>query len=178
MTALAASSTRKKITAFTFTETLSRVITSWGGTSMVMVRRLTFTILSMNGMSRTRPGPEPSPPGLKMALARRPKRKITPRSYSRRMRTEEAITNTAITITGTRPQISSKPPMRAPPRMLGPPRGPGHREREPVHAHDLDVLPCRHRAVPRHRSPELAVHQHLALGIEGPLDHADVAHHA
>src|SRR5512132_863721 len=110
---------------------------------MVMVRRLTFTILSMNGMSRTSPGPDPSPPGLKMALERRPKRKMTPRSYSRRMRTEEANTNTAITITGIKPQISSKPPMV---RLLdlGSPRGPGHREREPIHAHDLDVLSGRH----------------------------------
>jgi hypothetical protein len=73
----------------TFTETLSRVITSWGGTSIVMVRRLTFTILSMNGISSTSPGPEPSPPGLKMAAVRRPKRKMTARSYSRRIRNEE-----------------------------------------------------------------------------------------
>ena len=45
------------MTALTLTETLSRVITSWGGTSMATVRRLTLTILSMNGISRTRPGP-------------------------------------------------------------------------------------------------------------------------
>jgi len=57
----------------TFTETLSRVITSCGGTSIVIVRRLTFTILSMNGIRSTRPGPVPSPPGLKIALVRRPK---------------------------------------------------------------------------------------------------------
>ena len=63
MTALAASSTRKKITAFTFTDTLSRVITSCGGTSMVTVRRLTLTILSTNGIRSTRPGPSRRRPG-------------------------------------------------------------------------------------------------------------------
>jgi len=56
---------------------LSRVITSWGGTSVVMVRRLTLTILSMKGISSTNHGPEPSPPGLTTAFARRPNRKIT-----------------------------------------------------------------------------------------------------
>ena len=30
---------------------------------MVMVRRLTFTILSMNGRREISPGPDPSPPG-------------------------------------------------------------------------------------------------------------------
>jgi len=53
------------------------VITSWGGTSVVMVRRLTLTILSMKGISSTNHGPEPSPPGLTTAFARRPNRKIT-----------------------------------------------------------------------------------------------------
>ena len=99
------------MTAFTFTETLSRVITSWGGTSMVMVRRLTFTILSTKGMRRIRPGPDPSPPGLMTALARRPKRKITARSYSRRIFTEEAITKTATTSTRMSPILISNPPM-------------------------------------------------------------------
>ena len=37
--------TRKKITALTLIETLSRVITSWGGTSMATVRRLTLADL-------------------------------------------------------------------------------------------------------------------------------------
>ena len=44
------------MTAFTLTETLSRVITSWGGTSMVIVRRLTFTILSMKRDEQDEPG--------------------------------------------------------------------------------------------------------------------------
>src|SRR5262245_38013205 len=158
------------MTAFTFTETLSRVITSCGGTSMVIVRRLTFTILSMKGMSRTRPGPEPSPPGLKTALARRPKRKMTPRSYSRRMRMEEAITNNAITIAGIKPQISSKVMLGLLDSCL--PCGPRHGEREPVHAHDLDVLSRRHRPVRSDGPPQLAVDQDLAFGIERGPHHA------
>src|SRR5215813_4796135 len=164
------------MTAFTLTDTLSRVITSCGGTSMVIVLRLTFTILSMNGMSSTSPGPEPSPPGLKMALARRPNRKMTPRSYSRRMRTEEAITNNAITTAGIKPQISSKPLMVRLLRSRSS-RGPCHGEREPVHAHDLDMLPRRHWAVRRHRAPQFAVDQDLSFGVERPPHHTRLSHH-
>src|SRR5687768_7764884 len=67
------------MTAFTFTVTLSLVITSCGGTSIATVRKLTRTSLSMKGMMTTTPGPLPpiSP------RASRPHRKITPRSYSR-----------------------------------------------------------------------------------------------
>ena len=76
------------MTAFTFKETLSRVMVSWDGTSMATVRRLTFTILSMIGISNSRPGPFPVPPGLSRALEIRPSRKTTPRSYSRSTLTE------------------------------------------------------------------------------------------
>jgi hypothetical protein len=61
----------------TFTDTLSREITSWLGTSMTMVRRLTFTICCTIGMSRIRPGP--------FTPEKRPRVKTTPRSYSRRI---------------------------------------------------------------------------------------------
>src|SRR5213076_3009751 len=44
ITAFCGSMTRKYTTAFTFTETLSRVITSCGGTSSTTVRRSIFTI--------------------------------------------------------------------------------------------------------------------------------------
>src|SRR6516162_304103 len=63
------------MTAFTFTETLSLVITSCAGTSMVTVRNPTLTARSMIGISRIRPGPR-SP-------TRRPRRNTTRRSYSR-----------------------------------------------------------------------------------------------
>lgn len=55
--ALAGSTTRKNTMASTFTDTLSREITSWVGTSMVTVRRSTFTICWTMGTSRNRPGP-------------------------------------------------------------------------------------------------------------------------
>src|SRR5262245_22327367 len=63
------------MTAFTFTETLSFVITSCAGTSMVTVRRPTFTARSSTGISRIRPGPR-SPTS-------NPRRNTTSRSYSR-----------------------------------------------------------------------------------------------
>src|SRR5215203_5045418 len=50
-------------------------MTSWGGTSMVTVLRSILTILSINGRRMKSPGPF-GPPWT------RPRRKITPRSYS------------------------------------------------------------------------------------------------
>src|SRR5262249_38202507 len=63
------------MTAFTFTETLSLVITSCAGTSIVTVRRPTLTARSRMGISRMSPGPR-SPTS-------RPSRNTTSRSYSR-----------------------------------------------------------------------------------------------
>ena len=65
---------RKYMTALTFTVTLSLVMMSCGGTSIVMVLRLTFTSLSMPGMIIISPGPLSG-----MSL---PRRKTTPLSYS------------------------------------------------------------------------------------------------
>ena len=70
--------TRKYTTALTFTDTLSRVITSCGGTSSTTVRRLTRTIRSMGANTRITPGPF----GPTRSL---PSLKITPRSYSGRI---------------------------------------------------------------------------------------------
>ena len=69
------------------------MITSWGGTSMAIVRRLTFTILSTNGISRTRPGP--------LAAISRPSRNMTARSYSRRILTAVDRNTTTMMSTGT-----------------------------------------------------------------------------
>src|SRR5581483_10980142 len=69
------------MTAFTFTVTLSRVMHSWLGTSIVTVRRSIFTIRSMIGRMTNRPGPR--------APTSRPSRKITPRSYSETIFTEK-----------------------------------------------------------------------------------------
>src|SRR5215208_484512 len=63
------------MTAVTRAGTLSRVMTSWGGTSIVTVLRSTLTILFTNGINKNSPGPL-APPWT------RPRRKMTPRSYS------------------------------------------------------------------------------------------------
>src|SRR4028118_2233876 len=63
------------MTAFTRAGTLSRVMTSWGGTSIVTVLRSILTILSTNGTRMNSPGPLAPPCTL-------PSLKITPRSYS------------------------------------------------------------------------------------------------
>src|ERR687895_1705767 len=76
---------RKYATAFTRTGTLSFVITSCGGTLSVTVRRSTRTILSMIGIRRKRPGPFGGD-------RRRPRRKMTPRSYSRAIRIDADAT--------------------------------------------------------------------------------------
>ena len=65
--------------------TLSRVMTSCGGMFSVTVRRSTRTIRSITGISRIRPGP--------LRAIRRPRRKMTPRSYSRRTRIAEPKKN-------------------------------------------------------------------------------------
>ena len=68
------------MTALTFTVTLSRVMHSWLGTSIVTVRRSIFTMRSTIGRMTKRPGPR--------APTRRPSRKMTPRSYSATIFTE------------------------------------------------------------------------------------------
>jgi hypothetical protein len=62
VTARFGSRTRKYSTAFTFTDTLSLVITSCGGTSMVTVRRSIRTAFSIPGMMSVSPG-RAGPPG-------------------------------------------------------------------------------------------------------------------
>src|SRR6056297_2573514 len=62
------------MTALTLIGTVSLVITSCAGTSILIVRKLTFTIRSMIGIRIIRPGP--------FAPTILPKRKITPLSYS------------------------------------------------------------------------------------------------
>ncbi|MCY1212827.1 hypothetical protein D9M72_245760 [compost metagenome] len=86
MMARSGSTTRKYTTALTFTETLSREITSCGGTSITTVRRSTLTICCTAGISSTRPGP--------LTRQKRPSMNTTPRSYSRSTR-NEVITSSA-----------------------------------------------------------------------------------
>src|SRR5215211_4971355 len=89
-----ASTTRKYATASTRAGTLSRVITSCGGIVCVIVRSVTRTIRSATGTSSTRPGP--------FWATSRPKRKTTPRSYSRSTRTDAPARDTASTTKTTR----------------------------------------------------------------------------
>ena len=94
MMALCGSITRKNTTALTFTETLSREITSCGGTSMVTMRRSTRTIFWMPGMRSTSPGP--------FTFQKRPSWNTTARSYSRRMRIALANRISSSTTSGNR----------------------------------------------------------------------------
>src|SRR5579862_4249632 len=71
------STIRKYATALTRTGTLSFVMTSCGGIVSVIVRRSTLTSRSTTGMRNTTHGP--------FCGSSRPRRKTTPRSYSRRI---------------------------------------------------------------------------------------------
>src|SRR5918994_962864 len=75
------------MTALTRAGTLSRVMTSCGGTSMVTVLKSILTILSTNGRRIKSPGPLGPP-------CTRPRRKITPRSYSLTILTALSMTET------------------------------------------------------------------------------------
>ena len=148
------------MTAFTLTETLSRVITSWGGTSMVIVRRLTFTILSMKGIRRTSPGPEPSPPGLKTALARRPNRKMTPARTRAGCGPRRRRRRAAMIRTGHDAEEQLEPSHG---RLLGSyarRARPRHREREPVDRARPEPsrppAPGPSSATARHSSPSIS----------------------
>ena len=77
-------------TAFTLTETLSLVMTSCAGTSIVMVRRSMRTMPS-RGAGGRRARPVPGPPELNGEP--RPRRKMTARSYSRSTRAIEERKN-------------------------------------------------------------------------------------
>src|SRR4030066_269281 len=81
-TLFAGSITLKYTTAFTFTGTLSLVITSCGGTSMVTVLKSTLTILSTKGIIKIIPGP--------LVAFNLPNRNITPLSYSLRILTADS----------------------------------------------------------------------------------------
>src|SRR5215217_7777123 len=104
MTDLFGSITLKYTTALTRAGTLSRVITSWGGTSMVTVLKSILTILSTSGIRINRPGPLALPWTL-------PRRKITPRSYS--LTTLIALNNTEATSMATTTRAMNANPMRS-----------------------------------------------------------------
>src|SRR5215210_1258745 len=93
------------MTAVTRAGTLSRVIISWGGTSIVTVLRSILTILSTTGRRTKSPGPLGPPCTL-------PSLKITPRSYS--LTTLMALSMTdATTMTTTTRAMNAKPTLMA-----------------------------------------------------------------
>src|SRR5215213_213094 len=190
------------MTALTRAGTLSRVMTSWGGTSMVMVLRSILTILSTNGKSKKSPGPLGPP-------CTRPRRKITPRSYSLTILT--ALTRTATTNISTittrmaaspiptvcnRPKVACtrNPPLsgRTTEVSTATEQLDGHHLHhpslaEPHHPH-LASLSYRRLAILRvgliggerqHGPPPLAVNEHPSLGVHphGAPEGADLAYH-
>src|SRR5918997_2613961 len=203
MTLLFGSTTLKYTTALTLAGTLSRVITSWGGTSMVTVLRSILTMLSMNGSRMKSPGPLGPP-------CTRPRRKITPRSYSVTILialSKTETTNTAITARAMnpmpKPNACNKPKfsyIRDPPLVLalrvhrpvvvGPLRGHHLHRTSLAEAHhgNLAPHPYKRLAVSRvghlrgerqHGPPPFAVHEHPPRGFRphGAPDGADLADH-
>jgi hypothetical protein len=86
------------MTALTLTETLSREMTSWLGTSRTSVRRSTRTIFWTKGIRTMRPGP--------LTPVKRPSVKITPRWYSRRILIATARNTMTRTTIGNRKKYS------------------------------------------------------------------------
>src|SRR5579884_2048566 len=149
--------------------TLSRVITSCAGISMVRVRRSTLIMRSMYGTRMIRPGPR--------APASRPSRKTTPRSYScttlivavmmtRAMTTKTPrITQPAIS-NSSRGSLCRLSPVNQPKifNLTSPSRR--HDEGEPLHTKHPHRLPRRNGSGNRARPPELTVDQNEALRLE------------
>src|SRR3954468_17039087 len=141
--ALRGSITRKYTTAFTLTETLSRVMTSCGGTSKTRVRRSTRTICWIGGTTKIRPGP--------FTLSKRPRKNTTPRSYSRRILIDE--------------MASSRSSKTMPPtKYISVPLGFDVQD-QPVHAGDAQRLTAAYRALGAHL-PLLTAYARPALMLE------------
>src|SRR5215207_5198613 len=96
-------------------------MTSWGGTSMVTVRRSTLIILSRMGTRKKSPGP--------LAPLILPREKMTPRSYSLTMGTALPIRNSSTTTAMTaatampKPATCSNPKLTLNTPLSGPRRG-------------------------------------------------------
>src|SRR4029453_3087646 len=132
-------------------------MTSCGGTSITISRRLIFTRRSTPGMIQVRPAC--------LTPAKRPSRKITPRSYScstrRPANTKAAIT--AIAITGAPIIVPLLAPDGRASLTLG--RRPPHPQSQAFDGDDLDALAGRARLI-RARGPMLAAHEDAAFGRE------------
>src|SRR6266571_2501148 len=159
ITAFCGSTTRKYTTAFTFTETLSRVITSCGGTSCTTVRSDTRTMRSIGKNTRAIPGPF-------AASSSRPRRNTTALSYSFRILMLEISQIATKTITNSIPAPAPDGPMIEPPSRHAAASGYLlHFEHQVLHARDANPgsLPD---GPGRPGVPVLAVHEHLALRLQ------------
>src|SRR2546429_266179 len=145
------------MTAFTFTDTLSLVITSCAGTSMVTVRNPTLTARSIPGIRMMRPGPR-SPTSS-------PSRNTTRRSYSRTTLIELTTTSRNANPTNSKNGTSNVPMSRLPHG------GQGEHER-PCHVHRLVV----EEDQPAHRECERAAHGQHAVAVH--LDLGEQEAHA
>src|ERR1043166_6070591 len=142
------------MTAFTLTDTLSLVITSCAGTSIVTVRNPTFTARSIPGIRMMRPGPR-SPTSS-------PSRNTTRRSYSRTTLIELTSTSSTANPTNSKNGTSKVPMSRLPGRGA-------HPQRESLDA-DHDDLGAHLHGPLSFRVPHLAVQSHAAPRQE-PLHH-------
>src|SRR5215211_5961380 len=144
-------------------------MTSCGGTVSVTVRRSIRTMRSTIGIRKISPGP--------FCAIRRPSRKMTPRSYSRRIRIPEArtiarktISRTTIAMTTPTSRLLSLSTYPARLRCIGG----AHRrdvESQPLHrlhAHSTAALQAPPVAVrgPQLRAPKGALHEDLSDRIE------------
>src|SRR5262249_40079954 len=143
--------------AFTFTETLSLVITSCAGTSMVTVRSPTLTARSRTGISSTSPGPR-SP-------TRSPSRNTTSRSYSRTTLMEFASTSSTAKPTKIR-NGSIKAPNGPMSRLRGRGLDPQRESLDAGH----DDIGAHFDGAGRFRVPYLAVQSHAPTRRQA-LDH-------
>src|SRR5215207_9629064 len=142
-------------------------MTSWGGTSMVTVRRSTLIILSRMGTRKKSPGP--------LAPLILPREKMTPRSYSLTMGTALPIRNSSTTTAMTaatampKPATCNNPKLTPNTPLSGPRRGrlPGDPappqmivHRAPRRARERGEA---HAGLPLERLPDA-----LLLGLEQP----------
>src|SRR5512140_2634747 len=128
------------MTALTFTDTLSRVITSCGGTCSAVMRMSMMIIRSMNGTIHFRPAAR--------TPAKRPRRSTTPCSYSLMIRMPERNQRMTRATGMASPMAGIFPPLRdrgCKRRVLGLLHRSVHLngDDEPIDRRDLDPGPCR-----------------------------------
>src|SRR3954468_21580815 len=151
--------------AFTFTETLSRVMMSCGGTSSTTVCNETLIIVSNGQKMRTRPGP--------LGCGdRRPSQKVTARSYSFSTLTHFKNRKTTMKRMAMIPYGMEPLPLRA---GGWSPAG-ADRQGEIAYRDHLDRLSRGDRLL-GDGVPDLALDEHLAAGRQRGAGDADLVDH-